>query len=147
MLRKVKFSGWLVSVFIVSLLMNFTVILPSNADVVDNNFHLISLISKSTTTQSFDPEKVRLGITPTGWSNSDDLTIDLEPPVPMSYTVDYPTASGVWQMKTTRGTLYTLNNFFRLDDQGIVYIWPMFDPKAILNDPEGMIRWLTGENY
>jgi len=65
----------------------------------------------------------------------------------MSYTVDYPTASGVWQMKTTRGTLYTLNNFFRLDDQGIVYIWPMFDPKAILNDPEGMIRWLTGENY
>lgn len=82
MLRKVKFSGWLVSVFIVSLLMNFTVILPSNADVVDNNFYLISLISKSTTTQSFDPEKVRLGITPTGWSNSDDLTIDLEPPVP-----------------------------------------------------------------
>jgi inosose dehydratase len=30
----------------------------------------------------FNPQKVRLGITPTGWSNSDDLTIDLVPPIP-----------------------------------------------------------------
>ena len=65
----------------------------------------------------------------------------------LSTTVDYPTASGVWQMKTTKGTLYTLNNFFRLDDQGIVYVWPMFDPKAIVDDPEGLIPWLTGKNY
>lgn len=65
----------------------------------------------------------------------------------LSTTVDYPTASGVWQMKTTKGTLYTLNNFFRLDDQGIVYVWPMFDPKAIVDDPEALIPWLTGENY
>ena len=65
----------------------------------------------------------------------------------LSITVDYPTASGVWQMKTTKGTLYTLNNFFRLDEQGIVYVWPMFDPKAIVDDPEGLIPWLTGENY
>lgn len=64
-----------------------------------------------------------------------------------STTVEYPTASGVWQMKTTKGTLYTLNNFFRLDEQGIVYIWPMFDPKAIAEDPEGLISWLTGKNY
>ncbi|MEM7593493.1 MAG: DUF4904 domain-containing protein, partial [Cyanobacteria bacterium P01_A01_bin.83] len=59
----------------------------------------------------------------------------------LSTTVDYPTASGVWQMKTTKGTLYTLNNFFRLDEQGIVYVWPMFDPKAIVDDPEGLIPW------
>lgn len=65
----------------------------------------------------------------------------------LSTTVDYPTASGVWQMKTTKGTLYTLNNFFRLDDQGIVYVWPMFDPKAIVDDPAGLIPWLTGKNY
>ena len=65
----------------------------------------------------------------------------------LTTTVDYPTASGVWQMKTTKGTLYTLNNFFRLDEQGIVYVWPMFDPKAIVDDPEGLIPWLTGENY
>jgi inosose dehydratase len=30
---------------------------------------------------TFDPASVRLGITPTGWSNSDDLTIDLDPPI------------------------------------------------------------------
>ena len=30
---------------------------------------------------TFDPANVRLGITPTGWSNSDDLTIDLDPPI------------------------------------------------------------------
>ncbi len=65
----------------------------------------------------------------------------------LSITVDYPTASGVWQMKTTKGTLYTLNNFFRLDEQGIVYVWPMFDPKAIVEDPEGLIPWLTGKGY
>lgn len=65
----------------------------------------------------------------------------------LSATVDYPTASGVWQMKTTKGTLYTLNNFFRLDEQGIVYVWPMFDPKAIVDEPAGLIPWLTGKNY
>ena len=65
----------------------------------------------------------------------------------LSITVDYPTASGVWQMKTTKGTLYTLNNFFRLDEAGIVYVWPMFDPKAIVDDPAGLIPWLTGNNY
>ncbi|MDJ0590621.1 MAG: DUF4904 domain-containing protein [Pleurocapsa sp. MO_226.B13] len=65
----------------------------------------------------------------------------------LSTTVDYPTASGVWQMKTTKGTLYTLNNFFRLDEQGIVYVWPMFDPKAIVDAPEGLIPWLTGKGY
>ena len=65
----------------------------------------------------------------------------------LSITVDYPTASGVWQMKTTKGTLYTLNNFFRLDEQGIVYVWPMFDPKAIVDDPAGLIPWLTGKGY
>lgn len=65
----------------------------------------------------------------------------------LSVTVDPPTASGVWQMKTTKGTLYTLNNFFRLDDEGMSYIWPMFDPKAVMDDPDGLIQWLTGKGY
>ncbi len=30
----------------------------------------------------FNPDKVLLGITPTGWSNSDDPSIDLVPPIP-----------------------------------------------------------------
>lgn len=65
----------------------------------------------------------------------------------LSTTIDEPTASGVWQMKTTKGTLYTLNNFFRLDEYGIAYVWPMFDPKAVMADPDGLIEWLTGNNY
>lgn len=65
----------------------------------------------------------------------------------LSITVDPPTASGVWQMKTTKGTLYTLNNFFRVDDEGMCYIWPMFDPKAVMDDPPGLIQWLTGKGY
>jgi sugar lactone lactonase YvrE len=65
----------------------------------------------------------------------------------LSTTVDFPTASGVWQMMTTEGVQYTLHNFFRLDGEGILYIWPMFDPKAVMNDPPGLISWLTGKGY
>ena len=65
----------------------------------------------------------------------------------LSITVDFPTASGVWQMTTTKGVQYTLNNFFRLDGEGLLYIWPMFDPKAVMEDPDGLIRWLTGRDY
>jgi len=65
----------------------------------------------------------------------------------MDTTVDFPTASGVWQMTTTKGVVYTLNNFFRLDAEGLLYIWPMFDPKAVMNDPPGLLAWLTGKNY
>lgn len=65
----------------------------------------------------------------------------------ISTAVDFPTASGVWQMQTTRGVLYTLHNFFRLDGDGLVYIWPMFDPKAVMDDPPGLLRWLSGKDY
>ncbi|MGC9948679.1 MAG: DUF4904 domain-containing protein [Bryobacteraceae bacterium] len=65
----------------------------------------------------------------------------------LSTTVDFPTASGVWQMTTTKGVQYTLNNFFRLDGEGLLYIWPMFDPKAVMNDPAGLLSWLTGKGY
>jgi hypothetical protein len=65
----------------------------------------------------------------------------------ISTAVDFPTASGVWQMTTTKGVQYTLHNFFRLDGEGIAYIWPMFDPKAVMNDPPGLLQWLTGNGY
>jgi len=65
----------------------------------------------------------------------------------LDITVDFPTASGVWQMTTTKGVVYTLNNFFRLDGEGLLYIWPMFDPKAVMNDPPGLLAWLTGKDY
>lgn len=62
-------------------------------------------------------------------------------------SVDFPNASGVWQMTTTKGVQYTLHNYFRLDSEGLVYIWPMFDPKAVMNDPPGLLHWLRGESY
>jgi sugar lactone lactonase YvrE len=65
----------------------------------------------------------------------------------ISTAVDFPTASGVWQMTTTKGVQYTLHNFFRLDGEGLAYIWPMFDPKAVMNDPPGLLQWLRGEGY
>lgn len=65
----------------------------------------------------------------------------------LSVTVDYPTASGVWQMRTTQGILYTLNNYFELDEAGLVYIWPFFDPKAVMDAPDRLVPWLTGEGY
>ena len=65
----------------------------------------------------------------------------------LSTTIDFPTASGVWQMTTTKGVQYTLHNFFRLDGEGILFIWPMFDPKAVIADPAGLLQWLRGEGY
>lgn len=65
----------------------------------------------------------------------------------ISTAVDFPVASGVWQMTTTKGVQYTLHNFFRLDGEGLVYIWPMFDPKAVVSDPAGLLQWLKGEGY
>lgn len=65
----------------------------------------------------------------------------------LSIAIDFPTASGVWQMRTSKGTLYTLHNFFRLDGEGLLYIWPMFDPKAVMDDPVGLLQWLTGTGY
>ncbi|HXD30908.1 MAG TPA: L-dopachrome tautomerase-related protein [Pyrinomonadaceae bacterium] len=65
----------------------------------------------------------------------------------ISIAVDFPTASGVWQMTTTKGVQYTLHNFFRLDGEGVAYIWPMFDPKAVMDDPPRLLQWLTGIGY
>ncbi|MEH2066709.1 MAG: myo-inosose-2 dehydratase [Nostoc sp.] len=47
----------------------------------DRSSALVSLVPSSKTTSIFNPAKVYLGITPTGWSNSDDTTIDLDPPI------------------------------------------------------------------
>jgi len=35
----------------------------------------------------------------------------------------------------------------RLDEEGLAYIWPMFDPKAVMNDPNGFLQRLRGEGY
>lgn len=73
---------------VLGLLMGVSTPLPANAAIV-GNFNLLCSVSCSEETpitwssvnSDFNPETVRLGITPTGWSNSDDLTIDLDPPI------------------------------------------------------------------
>ncbi|HWO59190.1 MAG TPA: DUF4904 domain-containing protein [Umezawaea sp.] len=65
----------------------------------------------------------------------------------LNVNVDFPTASGLWQITTTRGAQYTVHNFFRLDGEGLLYIWPIIDPLVVMNDPLGIVRWLTGNGY
>lgn len=47
----------------------------------DRTPYLVSLVPSSSKPPIFNSEKVHLGITPTGWSNGDDPTIDLNPPI------------------------------------------------------------------
>ncbi|CAM3703185.1 DUF4904 domain-containing protein [Kibdelosporangium persicum] len=65
----------------------------------------------------------------------------------LNVNVDFPTASGLWQITTTKGAQYTVHNFFRLDDEGLLYIWPVIDPFVTINDPLGVVEWLTGNGY
>jgi inosose dehydratase len=72
--------------------------LPATAATSGNNSVLVSLVSPSSKpallNPTFDRAKVRLGITPTGWSNSDDLTIDLKPPIPYEQILSEIALSG-----------------------------------------------------
>jgi hypothetical protein len=65
----------------------------------------------------------------------------------LNINVDFPTASGLWQITTTKGAQYTVHNFFRLDGEGLLYIWPIIDPLVVINDPLGVVQWLTGKGY
>ncbi|MFM8005663.1 MAG: myo-inosose-2 dehydratase, partial [Dolichospermum sp.] len=48
---------------------------------ITNTLPAYAQVKSAAKTPIFNPEEVRLGITPTGWSNSDDLTMDLNPPI------------------------------------------------------------------
>ncbi|MDJ0590623.1 MAG: myo-inosose-2 dehydratase [Pleurocapsa sp. MO_226.B13] len=76
-----KISYTLISVLLL-LAISLTWELPATAGVTNNSSSLTSLIVATNKSPLFDPQKVRLGITPTGWSNSDDPSIDLVPPIP-----------------------------------------------------------------
>lgn len=77
-----KISCLLISVFLLLLTINLTLELPANAGVIDNNSSMTSLVAQGKKEVKFNSQKVHLGITPTGWSNSDDPSIDLVPPIP-----------------------------------------------------------------
>lgn len=79
------------------MLIEFTVIPHSNASVLNHNsdaYPVSSLIAKSNSYALFDSQKVKVGITPTGWSNSDDTTIDLIPPIPYQQILSEMALSG-----------------------------------------------------
>ncbi|MEM7758894.1 MAG: myo-inosose-2 dehydratase [Cyanobacteria bacterium P01_A01_bin.40] len=94
MLKNNKIVSLLVSTTILFFLVGFTVISPSIAGVIKDQSILVSLVSNSSTMPLFDAQKVRLGITPTGWSNSDDPSIDLVPPIPYQQILSEMALSG-----------------------------------------------------
>lgn len=75
-------GSWLVSVLMLCVFGSLILILPANANAISNDSQLVSLIAPIDKPAMFDPNQVRLGITPTGWSNSDDPSIDLVPSIP-----------------------------------------------------------------
>ena len=88
-----QISRLLVSVVMV-ILMGIITALPAKAAVTRSNVDLVSLAPSSNTTPIFDPKKVHLGITPTGWSNSDDPSIDTVPPTPYQQILSEIALSG-----------------------------------------------------
>ncbi|MCL2924205.1 MAG: TIM barrel protein [Trichodesmium sp. MAG_R04] len=83
-------SRLLISLLIVMIL-GITISLPAHAEA---RCTCTCYCEKSAPLPIFDPERVRLGITPTGWSNSDDLTIDLNPPISYKQIISEIALSG-----------------------------------------------------
>ncbi|WP_392530922.1 myo-inosose-2 dehydratase [Nostoc sp. C117] len=67
----------------------------------DRTSYLVSLVPVSNKTPIFNPEKVHLGITPTGWSNGDDPTIDLDPPIRFEQILSEMALSGFQGSQTS----------------------------------------------
>ncbi|HEY9848405.1 MAG TPA: myo-inosose-2 dehydratase [Leptolyngbyaceae cyanobacterium] len=96
---KIKSIGSLsVLIFVCMLAAIGSLTLPANAATNEANSVLVSLVSSTSNpailNPTFDRTKVNLGITPTGWSNSDDLTIDLNPPIPYEQILSEMALSG-----------------------------------------------------
>lgn len=98
-LQNIRAMGRLSVLLVVFFLLGITgFTLPATAATSGNNSVLVSLVSPSSKpallNPTFDPARVQLGITPTGWSNSDDLSIDLNPPIPYEQILSEIALSG-----------------------------------------------------
>ncbi|HEY9803428.1 MAG TPA: myo-inosose-2 dehydratase [Leptolyngbyaceae cyanobacterium] len=93
-LNKSRINGFLGILFAFILVGVTCITLPANAAPKGNESYLISLVSPSNKQPIFNPEKVHLGITPTGWSNSDDRSIDTCPPTPYRQIISEIALSG-----------------------------------------------------
>lgn len=96
---KIKAIGRLSVLLVVFLLLGITSLpLPATAARTGNDSVLMSLVPSlskpALLDPTFDRTKVNLGITPTGWSNSDDLSIDLTPPIPYQQILSEIALSG-----------------------------------------------------
>ncbi|MEJ6485354.1 myo-inosose-2 dehydratase [Nostoc punctiforme UO1] len=96
---KIKAIGRLSVLLVVFLFLGITSLtLPATAARTGNDSGLVSVVpplsKPALLDPTFDRTKVTLGITPTGWSNSDDLTIDLTPPIPYQQILSEIALSG-----------------------------------------------------
>ena len=96
---KIKGIGRLSVLLVVFLFLGITSLtLPATAARTGNDSGLVSVVPPSSKPALLDPTfdrtKVNLGITPTGWSNSDDRSIDLEPPIPYQQILSEIALSG-----------------------------------------------------
>lgn len=69
-------------------------IFSSSVHAVPHNSESDIAYASSEQAPIFNPEEVSLGITPTGWSNSDDPSIDLVPPIPYQQILSEMALSG-----------------------------------------------------
>lgn len=82
-------SRLFISLVIITIL-GITTSFPANAEGTTSNY----VSPDASISPIFNPKEVRLGITPTGWSNSDDLTIDLNPPISYKQIISEIALSG-----------------------------------------------------
>ncbi|WP_413171863.1 myo-inosose-2 dehydratase [Anabaena azotica] len=97
--QKIRYIGRLSVLLVALLLIGITSVTPpATAATIGKNSVLVSLVPPTNKPAILDPTfdrtKVNLGITPTGWSNSDDLTIDLDPPIPFQQILSEMALSG-----------------------------------------------------
>lgn len=94
-MRAIRHASVLLVVFLLGIT---SLTLPATAATTSgNNSSLVSLVTPRNPARlnpTFDPLKVKLGITPTGWSNSDDRSIDLTPPIPYQQILSEIALSG-----------------------------------------------------
>ncbi|MGK7925168.1 MAG: DUF4904 domain-containing protein [Spirulina sp.] len=63
------------------------------------------------------------------------------------HVIDYPKACSLFEFKTTKGDVLILLDYFEFDAEGISLIWPCFDPKQLIANPQLLPDLLTGSGY
>lgn len=147
-----KVVGRMLFCIVIATLFSVAAAAPSEAAIVGYGYKSAA----PSDAVSFDPDRVRLGITPTGWSNSDDLTIDTVPPIPYQQmlsemaltgfkgTQNAPKFPGRERLKeelSIRGLTISepwVGTYFTLGDEE--------DSKRIFDEQLDFMRYMGGSN-